>query len=81
MDASRFPRSGAALSVCGAKHELAQNTTAPLDFTTKLTDVIYALTSTILLDNTCVVVGKNNGLQNFWTRVGVPFLRFGIKFH
>jgi hypothetical protein len=48
MDASRFPRTGAALSVCGAKRELAQNTTAPLDFTTKLTDVVYALTSMII---------------------------------
>jgi hypothetical protein len=48
MDASRFPRTGGALSVRGTKHELAQNTTAPLDFTTKLTDGVYGLTSMII---------------------------------
>jgi hypothetical protein len=37
-----------ALSVCGAKQELAQNTRAQLDFTTKLMDVVYGPTSMII---------------------------------
>ncbi len=45
MDASGFPYTGAALRVSGAQQELAQNTRAQLEFTTKLTDVVYALTS------------------------------------
>jgi hypothetical protein len=48
MDASGFPCTGPALSVSGAKQELAQNTRARLDFATKLTDVVYGLTSMIM---------------------------------
>jgi hypothetical protein len=44
MDACGFPCTVAAVSVCGAKQELGQNRRAQLDFTTKLTDVVYALT-------------------------------------
>jgi hypothetical protein len=44
MDASR---TGAAVSVCSAEQELAQNTRAQLDFTPKLTDVVYDLKSMI----------------------------------
>jgi hypothetical protein len=48
MDASGFPCTGAALSVSLAQQELAQNTRAQLESTTKLTDVVYALTSIII---------------------------------
>jgi len=41
MDASGFPCTGAALSVSGAQQELAQNTRAQVEFTTKLTTLLW----------------------------------------
>jgi hypothetical protein len=69
MDASGFACTGAALSVSGAQQELAQNTRAQLECTTKLTDVVYALRSMIITALHFCGCRKKNVLYNFWTRV------------